>query len=107
MVRYFSIIVTIVENDATFAENVAICLFLSSINLMGYFMEIHFIKMGEMVLSQPKPAQIKVEVKKWVEPTNEGITCLNCGADISHQLIMVKYCTDRFRLERFYKMKKG
>jgi hypothetical protein len=53
-----------VENDATFAENVAICLFLSSINLMGYFLEIHFIKMGEVVLSQPKPAQIKVEVKK-------------------------------------------
>ena len=31
---------------------------------MGYLLEIHFIKMGEMVLSQPKPAQIKVEVKK-------------------------------------------
>jgi hypothetical protein len=31
---------------------------------MGYFLEIHFIKMGEVVLSQPKPAQIKVEVRK-------------------------------------------
>jgi hypothetical protein len=53
-----------VENDATFAENAAVGLFFSTIILMGYLLEIQFIKMGEMVLSQPKPAQIKVEVKK-------------------------------------------
>jgi hypothetical protein len=53
-----------VENDATFAENAAIYLFLSSIILMGHFLEIHFIKMGETLLSQPKPVQIKLEIKK-------------------------------------------
>jgi hypothetical protein len=44
--------------------------------------------------------------KKWVEPAKDGRSCLNCGADISHRLVMVKYCTDRCRLERFYKMRK-
>ena len=58
------IIFTLVENDATFAQNAAVGLFFSTIILMDYLLEIHFIKMGEMVLSQPKPAQIKVEVKK-------------------------------------------
>jgi len=53
---------TLIENDATFAQNAAVGLFFSTIILMGYLLEIHFIKMGEMVLSQP--AQIKVEVKK-------------------------------------------
>ena len=64
MVRCFQLIFTLVENDATFAENAAVGLFFSTIILMGYLLEIHFIRMGEMVLSQPKPAQIKVEVKK-------------------------------------------
>ena len=78
MLRYFQLIFNIVENDATFAENVAICLFLSSINLMGYFLEIHFIKMGEVVLSQPKPAQIKVEVKKmgWTNQWRKNLSKL-------------------------------
>ncbi len=58
------LIFTLVENDATFAQNAAVGLFFSTIILMGYLLEIHFIKMGEMVLSQPKPSQIKVEVKK-------------------------------------------
>ena len=58
------LIFTLVENDATFAQNAAVGLFFSTIILIGYLLEIHFIKMGEMVLSQPKPAQIKVEVKK-------------------------------------------
>lgn len=43
----------------------------------------------------------------FVEPAKDGRTCLNCGADISHRLIMVKYWTDQCRLERFCQMMKN
>jgi hypothetical protein len=58
------LIFTLVENDATFPQNAAVGLFFSSIILMGYLLEIHFIRMGEMVLGQSKQTQIMVEVKK-------------------------------------------
>ena len=49
-------------------------------------------------------------LKKWVEQSTNQTpkrTCLNCESDINHRLKMVKYCTDKCRLERFYKMKKS
>ena len=56
------LIFTLVGNDDTFAEKAAIFSFLSSIILMGYWLEIHFVKMGEIVLTQPIIPE--VEVKK-------------------------------------------
>ena len=61
--------------------------------------------MGELVLSQTKPFYIKIEVKKWIEP-NLNRFCLNYESDISHCLIMVKYCYGKCQLERFYQMRK-
>jgi hypothetical protein len=46
------LIFTLVGNNDTFAEKAAIFSFLSSIILMGYWLEIHFVKMGEIVLTQ-------------------------------------------------------
>jgi len=42
------------------------------------------------------------------EPTiQSGIrTCLNCGRDLSHRLKMVKYCSDKCRLDFYYLSKK-
>jgi hypothetical protein len=56
------LIFTLVGNNDTFAEKAAIFSFLSSIILMGYWLEIHFVKMGEIVLTQPIIPE--VEVKK-------------------------------------------
>jgi hypothetical protein len=56
------LIFTLVGNNDTFAEKAAIFSFLSSIILMGYWLEIHFVKMGEIVLNQPIISE--VEVKK-------------------------------------------
>ena len=58
------LIFTLVGNDATFAEKAAICSFLSSIILLGYWLEIHFVKMGEIVLTQPIIQEVGVEIKK-------------------------------------------
>jgi hypothetical protein len=53
---------TLINRSATITENASIFIFLGSIILMGYFLEIHFIMMGEIVLSQSIIPD--VEVKK-------------------------------------------
>ena len=50
------------NRNATLTENSAIFLFLASIILFGYFLEIHFIQNGEMVFSMEET--IGNEVKK-------------------------------------------
>lgn len=59
------LLLTLMNRTATITENASIFTFLGSIILMGYFLEIHFIKMGEIVLTQPVISAIpEVEVKK-------------------------------------------
>ena len=59
------LLLTLMNRNETITENASIFTFLGSIILMGYFLEIHFIKMGELVLTQPVISAIPdVEVKK-------------------------------------------
>ena len=53
---------TLMNRSATITENASIYLFFATIILFGYFLEVHFIKMGEIVLAQPIISE--VEVKK-------------------------------------------
>ena len=53
---------TLMNRSATITENASIYLFFATIILFGYFLEVHFIKMGEIVLTQPIIPE--VEVKK-------------------------------------------
>lgn len=53
---------TLMNRSATITENASIYLFFATIILFGYFLEVHFIKMGEIVLTQPIISE--VEVKK-------------------------------------------
>ena len=56
---------TLMNRSATITENASIYLFFATIILFGYFLEVHFIKMGEIVLSQPVISAIPdVELKK-------------------------------------------
>ena len=53
---------TLMNRSATITENASIYLFFATIILFGYFLEVNFIKMGEIVLT--KPIISEVEVKK-------------------------------------------
>jgi hypothetical protein len=53
---------TLMNRSATITENASIYLFFATIILFGYFLEVHFMKMGEIVLTQPIISE--VEVKK-------------------------------------------
>lgn len=56
------LLLTLMNRNATITENASIYLFFGTIILFGYFLEVHFIKMGEIVLTQPIIPE--VEVKK-------------------------------------------
>jgi hypothetical protein len=56
------LLLTLLNRNATITENASIYLFFGNIILFGYFLEVHFIKMGEIVLSQPIITE--VEIKK-------------------------------------------
>ena len=59
------LLLTLMNRTATITENASIFLFFGNIILFGYFLEVHFIKMGEIVLTQPVISAIpEVEVKK-------------------------------------------
>ena len=47
------LLLTLMNRTATITENASIMLFFGNIILFGYFLEVHFIKMGEIVLTQP------------------------------------------------------
>jgi hypothetical protein len=56
------LLLTLMNRTATITENASIYLFFGNIILFGYFLEVHFIKMGEIVLTQPIISE--VEIKK-------------------------------------------
>jgi hypothetical protein len=59
------LLLTLMNRTATITENASIMLFFGNIILFGYFLEIHFIKMGEIVLiNQSVNVVPEVEVKK-------------------------------------------
>ncbi len=59
------LLLTLMNRNATITENASIGLFFGHIILFGYFLEVHFIKMGEIVLTQPVISAIPdMEVKK-------------------------------------------
>ena len=58
------LLLTLMNRTATITENASIMLFFGNIILFGYFLEIHFIKMGEIVLTQPIIQEVGVEIKK-------------------------------------------
>ena len=101
------LLLTLLNRNAPLIENASIFIFLATIIIFGYFMEVNFVKFGEIVLSQPIIPDVEVK-KKVNEPTiQSGVrTCLNCNRDLSHRLKMVKYCSDKCRNERFYLQKK-
>jgi hypothetical protein len=53
-----------IDRNSHWNENVTIYIFISTIILFGYFLEIHFIKSGEMVLEQRKQEISELELKK-------------------------------------------
>ena len=57
------LLLTLMNRNATITENASIYLFFGTIILFGYFLEVHFIKMGEIVLIT-QPIIPEVEVKK-------------------------------------------
>ena len=58
------LLLTLMNRTATITENASIYLFFGNIILFGYFLEVHFIKMGEIVLTQPIIQEVGVEIKK-------------------------------------------
>jgi hypothetical protein len=69
-IALFATILALVElllilmgKSATITENASVLIFLGSIILMGYFLEIHFIQMGEIVLTQPIIPELEVKKK--------------------------------------------
>ena len=59
------LLLTLMNRNATITENASIYLFFGTIILFGYFLEVHFIKMGEIVLiNQSVNVVPEVEVKK-------------------------------------------
>ncbi len=57
------LLLTLMNRTATITENASIYLFFGNIILFGYFIEVHFIKMGEIVLSQPNIPDVEVKKK--------------------------------------------
>jgi len=58
------LLLTLLNRNAPLIENASIYLFLATIIIFGYFMEVNFVKFGEIVLSQPIIPEVEVEVKK-------------------------------------------
>jgi hypothetical protein len=59
------LLLTLMNRTATITENASIMLFFGNIILFGYFLEVHFIKMGEIVLiNQSVNVVPEVEIKK-------------------------------------------
>jgi hypothetical protein len=58
------LLLTLLNRNAPLIENASIYLFLATIIIFGYFMEVNFVKFGEIVLSQPIMPEVEVEVKK-------------------------------------------
>jgi len=56
------LLLTLLNRNAPLIENASIFIFLATIIIFGYFMEVNFVKFGEIVLSQPIIPD--VEVKK-------------------------------------------
>jgi hypothetical protein len=56
------LLLTLMNRTATITENASIFLFFGNIILFGYLIEVHFIKVGEIFLTQPIISE--VEVKK-------------------------------------------
>jgi hypothetical protein len=52
------------NRNAPLIENASIHLFLATIIIFGYFLEVNFVKFGEIVLSQPIIPEVEAEVKK-------------------------------------------
>jgi len=52
---------TLMNRSATITENASIYLFFATIILFGYFLEVHFIMMGEIVLTQPIISEVVVK----------------------------------------------
>jgi hypothetical protein len=55
------LLLTLMNRNATITENASIMLFFGNIILFGYFLEVHFIKMGEIVLTQPIIPEVVVK----------------------------------------------
>jgi hypothetical protein len=55
------LLLTLMNRNATITENASIYLFFGNIILFGYFIEVHFIKMGELVLLQPIIPEVVVK----------------------------------------------
>jgi len=64
---------TLMNRTATITENASIYLFFGTIILFGYFLEVHFIKMGEIVLTQPIIPEVEVKKNGLSQPRMEEL----------------------------------
>ena len=61
------LLLTLLNRNAPLIENASIFIFLATIIIFGYFMEVNFVKFGEIVLSQPQIPVVEIK-KKWMIP---------------------------------------
>lgn len=57
------LLLTLLNRNAPLIENASIFIFLATIIIFGYFMEVNFVKFGEIVLSQPQIPDVEVKKK--------------------------------------------
>ena len=57
------LLLTLLNRNAPLIENASIFIFLATIIIFGYFMEVNFVKFGEIVLSQPQIPVLEIKKK--------------------------------------------
>ena len=57
------LLLTLLNRNAPLIENASIFIFLATIIIFGYFMEVNFVKFGEIVLSQPQIPVVEIKKK--------------------------------------------
>jgi len=61
IISLVELLLTLMNRSATITENASIMLFFGNIILFGYFLEVHFIKMGEIVLTKTVIPDVEVK----------------------------------------------
>ena len=57
------LLLTLLNRNAPLIENASIFIFLATIIIFGYFMEMNFVKFGEILLSQPQIPDVEIKKK--------------------------------------------
>jgi hypothetical protein len=57
------LLLTLLNRNAPLIENASIYIFLATIIIFGYFLEVNFVKFGEIILSQPNIPDVEIKKK--------------------------------------------